>query len=103
MRMYVTVVVVVVQLAVASERRAALRRAMARASFGVGWTLVYHAGAFKGRAELLRLLFEDAGVTYVELSEGLCVVVRELTSSEVARGCTARAHVGGNAGMAKMA
>jgi glutathione S-transferase len=28
------------------------------------WTILYHGGAFKGRAEFLRLLLEDAGVPY---------------------------------------
>mmetsp|Transcript_26502 Transcript_26502/g.87900 ORF Transcript_26502/g.87900 Transcript_26502/m.87900 type:complete len:250 (+) Transcript_26502:77-826(+) len=33
------------------------------------WTLVYHAGPFKGRAEPLRLLLEDAGVAFETQNE----------------------------------
>jgi glutathione S-transferase len=35
------------------------------------WTILYHGGPFKGRAEFLRLMLEDAGVTYGFESDGL--------------------------------
>ena len=35
------------------------------------WTILYHAGKFKGRGEFLRLMFEDKGVPYVNSAERL--------------------------------
>jgi len=35
------------------------------------WCILYHDAPFKGRAEFLRLMFEDAGVEYTESSNNL--------------------------------
>eukprot|EP00747_Dinoflagellata_sp_TGD_P073837 gnl/TRDRNA2_/TRDRNA2_158082_c0_seq1.p1 gnl/TRDRNA2_/TRDRNA2_158082_c0~~gnl/TRDRNA2_/TRDRNA2_158082_c0_seq1.p1 ORF type:complete len:262 (-),score=49.32 gnl/TRDRNA2_/TRDRNA2_158082_c0_seq1:51-836(-) len=35
------------------------------------WRILYHAGEFKGRAEFIRLILEDAGVEYTESAENL--------------------------------
>lgn len=35
------------------------------------WTLIYHEVPFKGRAEFIRLILEDAGVAYAESSANL--------------------------------
>jgi len=35
------------------------------------WRVIYHDTPFKGRAEFIRLILEDAGVTYEESSENL--------------------------------
>jgi hypothetical protein len=35
------------------------------------WTILYHSGFFKGRAEFLRLMLEDAQVPYVVSNEKL--------------------------------
>jgi len=63
------------------------------------WCLLYHAGPFKGRAEFMRLLFEDAGVTYKESAdklygpEGFCDAFRGIGSSEKGLGAGAQEHV----------
>ena len=38
------------------------------------WTVVYHSGNFKGRGEYLRLMLEDAGVSYQNLGEAAKLV-----------------------------
>merc|ERR1712216_653170 len=43
-------------------------------STGAEWTILYHGqggAAFKGRAEFLRLMLEDAGVDYNNSNDGL--------------------------------
>lgn len=65
-------------------------KSIAEAPRGGGgtWTLLYHGGEFKGRGEFVRLILEDAGVTYSESAdnlygpEGFCDAFRASGSSE---------------------
>lgn len=63
------------------------------------WHILYHSGDFKGRGEFIRLILEDAGVSYEESSEklygpeGYCDAFRGLGSSEKGLGAGAAEHV----------
>jgi len=66
---------------------------------GGTWRILYHSGNFKGRAEFIRLILEDAGVHYEESAEqlygpdGFCDAFRGLGSSEKGLGAGAADYV----------
>uniref|UniRef100_A0A7S4UY27 GST C-terminal domain-containing protein n=1 Tax=Alexandrium monilatum TaxID=311494 RepID=A0A7S4UY27_9DINO len=63
------------------------------------WRIIYHDVNFKGRAEFVRLILEDAGVTYVESSDnlygpsGVCDAFRAMGSNEDGLAAGAEQHV----------
>lgn len=63
------------------------------------WKILYHAGDFRGRAEFIRLILEDAGISYEESNEklygpdGYCDAFRGAGSSEKGLGAGAADNV----------